>query len=234
MNLGRVLAIFQKDLKDFMKNMSLIFMPLLPIILSALYARLGSSIDEEMPLAMIYIVVGTTYAAVTAGCIMVSMAEENEKKTLRGLIMSPASYGEIITGKSLVTALMTIISLVISVSLMGGSALLDVQQIIGLILLFFFFLFLGIGFGLYVKTIAMTTPYLMPIMFIFGFTPMIESLGFSGDSMVTKVADAFPIMQMLKLEETSSWVPLIIVAIWTLAAAMIAFFFFQRATKDRA
>lgn len=234
MQMARILAIFEKDLKDFMKNMSLIFMPILPIILAVLYARIGSSIGEAMPLMMIYIIVGTTYAAVTAGGIMISMAEENEKKTLRGLTMSPASYGEIIMGKSLVTGLMTIISLVISVSVMGGTALLDVQQIIGLILLFFFFLFLGIGFGLFVKSIAMTTPYLMPIMFIFGFTPMIEQLGFSENSMVIKVANVFPIMQMLKLEDTSSWFPLVIVAIWTLAAAFIAFLFFQRATKDRA
>lgn len=233
MQMSRVMAIFEKDLKDFMKNTSTIFMPILPIILAAMYSRMGSSIDEEMPLMMVYVIVGTTYAAVTAGTIMISMAEENEKKTLRGLMMSPASYGEIIIGKSLVTGLMTLISLVVSVIIIGGSALLDVQQIVGLILLFFFFLFLGIGVGMFVKSVGMTTPYLMPIMFIFGFTPMIEFLGFNENGIGMKIANAFPIMQLIQVEDTSSWKGVAVVAIWMLAAALFAFIFFQRAKKDR-
>ena len=59
--------------------------------------------NEELPVFLLYIVVGTTYSAVTSSAMMTMIAEENEKKTLRGLIQSPASMMDIIIGKSLVT-----------------------------------------------------------------------------------------------------------------------------------
>src|SRR5690625_3624587 len=129
--------------------------------------------------------------------------------------MSPASYMEIIIGKSLVTALITFISLGLSLVIMGSNAILDVQQIICLLILFFFFLFLGIGVGLFVKTVGMTTAYLMPIMFIFGFTPMIDLLGFSSDSLIIKVTKYMPLPQLVEMGETGSWSAIGIVVIWT-------------------
>jgi len=233
MQLARIQAIFEKDLKDFMKNTMTIFMPIVPIFLAFIYGRMGDSMEEEIPLMIVYIVVGVSYASVTAGSMMMLMAEENEKKTLRGLIMSPASYMEIIIGKSLVTALITFISLGLSLVIMGSNAILDVQQIIGLLILFFFFLFLGIGVGLFVKTVGMTTAYLMPIMFIFGFTPMIELLGFAEDSLIMKVTHYLPLSQLIEMGDTGSWTAIGIVLIWTVAAVLFTFICFQRVKKDR-
>src|SRR5699024_2684439 len=106
MNMKRIGAIFEKDLKDFMKNMMLMLMPVVPIVLSLFYRQLCAG--EEMPLQMIYIIIGVIFSTVTANCIMAMMAEEKEKKTLKGLIMSPASFADVIIGKSLVTGLMTL------------------------------------------------------------------------------------------------------------------------------
>ena len=234
MHIARIQAIFEKDLKDFLKNTMTIFMPPLPIFLAFLYSRMGDGMGEAVPLMIVYIVVGITYSAVTAGSMMMLMAEENEKKTLRGLIMSPASYIEIIIGKSLVTFLMTFISLVLSLIIMGSKAMMEPQHILGLLLLFLFFLFLGIGVGLFVKTVGMTTAYLMPMMFIFGFTPMIDFLGLSEGSLIMKVASYLPLSQLIEMADTGSWVPIGIVLIWTLAAALFAFICFQRVKKDRA
>lgn len=230
MNVQRIFAIFEKDLKDFMKNTMLVFMPVIPIILALLYSRMGG--DEEMPLFMIYLVVGITFSSVSTACIMMMMAEENEKKTLRGLIMSPATFLDIIVGKSLVTLLLTLITLVASLLIMGMEPFLNIRAFIGLILLFLFFLFLGIGIGLFVKSVGVTTAYLMPIMFLFGFTPMIYFLGLSEDSIAIKIAEYFPIPQLMVMHDTNSWLPLAIVALWVIGAALFMYICFKRTRKD--
>src|SRR5699024_232425 len=110
MSIQRISAIFEKDMKDFMKNSMLFIMTLTPIILAVLYSQMGTG-EEEMPFFIVLVVVGTAFSTTTAGLIMMMMAEENEKKTLRGLIMSPASFWDIIIGKSLVTAVLTLATL---------------------------------------------------------------------------------------------------------------------------
>lgn len=230
MHIQRIKAIFEKDLKDFMRNTMLLFMPVLPIFLSFFYARLGGG--EEIPLMIVYLVVGVTFSAVTTGNIMMMMAEENEKKTLRGLILSPASFADIIIGKSLVTGLLTLFSLVVSLLIMGIEPFLHIQAMLGLVFLFFFFLFLGIGVGLFVKSVGITTVYLMPIMFLFGFTPMIDFMGFSEESLTMKIANSFPIPQLIGMSESGSWLPIGVVAIWMIAAALFAFICFRKARMD--
>lgn len=230
MNIQRINAIFEKDIKDFMKNTSLMFMPFLSIILALLYSQMGSG--EEMPLFIVYIVVGTNFAVGTSGLIMMMMAEENEKSTLRGLIMSPASFIDIILGKSLVTAVLSWASLVISLLIIDIEPFLNVKAIIGLMLLFFFFLLLGIGIGLFVKSVGITTVYLMPIMFLFGFTPMIDFFGLNESGILMKVANVFPVTQLIKMHETGSWVPLGVVSLWVIGAALFTYICFIRTRSD--
>lgn len=231
MNVTRIGAIFEKDMKDFLKNPSLFIMPLLPIFLAVLYERIGNG--EELPLLMIYIVIGTTYAANASGCLMIMMAEENEKKTLRGLMMSPASIVDIIFGKSLVAVVLTAISLIISLSIFGFTGTNSFQAIIGLIVALLFFILIGIGIGLFAKTIASTQVYMTPILFIFGMTPMIDFLGLDKNSIGLKIAHAFPLPQLMRMNETGSWSHLGIVGIWVIGAAIFAYIFFNRTRRDR-
>lgn len=229
MNIQRISAIFEKDMKDFMKNLMLLMMPGIPIILALMYTRMN---EEELPVAMTYIIVGVTFSAVTSSMMMTMMAEENEKKTLRGLIQSPASFLDIIVGKSLVAGLITFITLVVSLLIVGIEPFLSFKVIIGLILLFLFFLLLGIGIGLFSKSIAATSVYLMPVMFLFGFTPMFGLFGLAEDSIVIKILDTFPIMQAIEIHDTSSWLPLGIIAVWTIGAALFTFICFKKTTTD--
>lgn len=231
MNVQRITAIFEKDLKDFMKNTMLIFMPVIPIFLALFYSRISH--DGEMPTMMLYLVVGITFSSVTSACMMMMMAEENEKKTLRGLIMSPASFLDIIIGKSLVTLVLTLITLVISLFIMGFDPFLNLKAMIGLCLLFLFFLFLGIGVGLFVKSVGITTAYLMPIMFLFGFTPMIQFFGLGENHIALKIALYFPIPQLMTMHLTNEWLPLGIVLLWVIGAALFMFICFKRTRQDR-
>ncbi|MBO1005353.1 hypothetical protein ACFSKI_02730 [Pseudogracilibacillus auburnensis] len=83
----------------------------------------------------------------------------------------------------------------------NGYYLLNHKAIIALVFFFFYFL-LGIGVGLFVKTVGMTTVYLMPIMLLFGFTLMIEFLNFGKDSLTLKIANLFPIPQLIQMDES--------------------------------
>src|SRR5699024_3452651 len=194
MHLARIQAIFEKDMKDFMKNTMLLFTPFSPIILAIMYNRMGIGVDEEMPIMIHYMLIGITFSAVSSGGMMMMMAEEKEKKTLRGLMVSPASFLDIIIGKSAVITVLSFASIIIALMILGIEPFLDVQIIIGILILYIFFLFLGIGIGLFVKNVGITTAYTMPIMFIFGFTPMLEMMGFTSDSMTMKIVETFSLM----------------------------------------
>jgi len=228
MNLQRINAIFEKDMKDFMKNTALLFMPVTPILLAVLYSQMGEG--EAMPIYVVYLVVGVAFSTTTSGLILMMMAEENEKMTLRGLIMSPASFWDIIVGKSLVTALLTLVTLIISLLIIDIEPFLNIKAIIGLVLLFLFFLFLGIGVGLFVKSVGITSAYLLPIMFLFGFTPMFEA--FNLGDLAMKVANTFPITQLIKMHENNSWAPLGVVSLWVIGAALFTYICFIRTRRD--
>ncbi|WP_026701812.1 ABC transporter permease [Salibacterium aidingense] len=231
MNIQRIHAIFEKDIKDFMKNMMLLVLPALPLVIALLYA-LTSEGEAELPLPLLYLIVGMAFSGITSAMIMTMMAEENEKNTLRGLIQSPASFVDIIVGKSLVTGIITLISLVASLMIVGIEPFLEFRVILGLILLFLFFLLLGIGIGLFSKTVSATSAYLMPVMLLFGFTSMVGTFGFAEDSMAITITDTFPIMQAIKIHDSSSWMPMVVIAIWIIAAAIFTYVCFRNTMTD--
>lgn len=231
MNLQRILAIFEKDLKDFFKNAMVLFMPIIPIFLAFFYSRMGEE-GETIPLMIVSLVIGITFASVTTGCLMIFMAEEKEKNTLRGLSLSPASLGDIVLGKSLLTLILTLFTLIASFFFLGFETFLNLKGLLGLLFLFLFFLFLGIGIGLFVPSVGMTTAYLMPIMFVFGFTPMIEFFGLEAGSQVIKIAEKFPIYLLIEALEEELWLPLFYIFLWLLGAGLFMYLCFLRTRKD--
>src|SRR5699024_2685702 len=134
MNMSRVAAIFEKDLKEFMRNMMLFTSVLIPIVLEAFFGRIDGGAGG-VPNEMVIIIAGVVFTAVTFSSMMTMMAEENEKDTLRGLLQSPATIIDIIAGKSAVITLMTIISLVVSIMMTNVSGFWSMANIAGLILL---------------------------------------------------------------------------------------------------
>ncbi|MCE3199752.1 ABC transporter permease [Paenibacillus sonchi] len=230
MNIRRISAIFEKDIKDLMKNPELLVMLTAPILLSFILSR---SIHGKTTIALLYMIIGGIFTLVTAGSIMTMMAEEKEKKTLRGLIQSPASLLDIIIGKSLVTVLGTLITLTVSLLLVGIEPVMHFRAILGLILLLLFFLLIGISIGLFTNSLASVSVYLIPMTFLFGFTPQISTLGaLDKGSIAVTIIDQFPIVQAMAIHKTSSWLPLGIMAIWVIGAAIITYVCFRKAMTD--
>ncbi|QQZ58693.1 ABC transporter permease [Paenibacillus sonchi] len=230
MSIRRISAIFEKDIKDLMKNAELLVMLTAPILFSLILNR---SIHGKITITILYMIIGGIFTLVTSGTIMTMMAEEKEKKTLRGLIQSPASLLDIIIGKSLVTLIGTLITLTVSLLLVGIEPVMNFRAIIGLILLLLFFLLIGISMGLFANSLASVSVYLIPMTFLFGFTPQISTVGaLDKGSIAVTIIDKFPIVQAMETHKTSSWLPLGILAIWVIGAAIITYVCFRKAMTD--
>ncbi len=235
MNMTRAMAIFEKDLKEFMKNMMLFTSVLIPILMAIFFSRVGvgAGAEGEMPPEILGILAGVVFSAVLFSGIMTMIAEENEKDTLRGLLQSPATIIDIILGKSMVVTLMTVISLVASIVIISPENYWTAENIISLVLTGLFFLNMGIGLGLVVKSVATTSVYIIPIMFIFGFTPYIEMLITNPDSMAIKIAEYFPIYQhMFVLEGNGGVIEFIILAAWVAVSFLLVLWAFNKRKND--
>lgn len=97
MKIYRLAEIFEKDIKEFMRNMSLFTMILFPIVMSLVFSNINvGNRDLGLSLEIILMIVGLTYSAIAYSSMAIMIAEENEKDTLRGLVQSPATLLDII------------------------------------------------------------------------------------------------------------------------------------------
>ncbi|WP_047981502.1 ABC transporter permease [Ornithinibacillus contaminans] len=167
----RINAIFQKDLKDLSKNLYVTSMLILPIVMAFLYSRFdGITLDIH------YMIINLTMATVTAFIQCAVIAEEKEKHTLRGLMLSPASLTEILTGKSLVSFVFTIITLIVCMMITGyepaNTAVIGIAILVSVL----FYLAIGTILGLLSRTVLEASVIILPVIFLFGFGSMLMML----------------------------------------------------------
>lgn len=232
MNFQRIYAIVEKDVKEFMKNPMLYFLPFTSIILAFMYARLSTFDNIESISFPLFIIVGITFATVTANAMMILMAEEHEKETLQGLMLSPASFIDLLIGKSIVVTFFTIVTLLIAFFIMGAAPELTFFSVSSLFLLFLFFLFLGIGVGLFVQTVGMTTAYSLPILIIFGFSPFIQLILANDYEVVETVASYLPLTLLIDGTLSDRMINVLWLFIWTVAAAIFMIVCFQQTKQE--
>lgn len=227
-SMTRVLAIFEKDLKDFFKNFMLLFLPVVPIFLAAFYKKIFNL--EEMPVYLVYLMLGIMFSGLTATCMMIMLAEEKEKKTLEALILSPAGFLEILIGKSLVASVITGVTYIATVAILGTGTFSDIKVILGQVLLFLFFLFLGIAAGFFSSSTAGTVAYNMPIMFLFGFSPMYQFIALENE-MLMKLLEILPLSLLIELHDTGAWKLLFYLFLWVAAAFVLCYLGYKKTEK---
>ncbi|MED4461312.1 ABC transporter permease [Metabacillus fastidiosus] len=170
-SIKRVNAILMKDWKDLLKNSYIIFTLALPLIFAAWIGRIG-----EGNSALSGMIINLTLVIVGAFIQAAIVAEEKEKNTLRGLMLSPATTAEILIGKSALSALMTIIIIIGSIFLaefkIPSLPLFALTILIGLII----YIAIGTILGLLSRTVMETTIIGMPIMFILGMGSMFKTM----------------------------------------------------------
>ena len=170
-SLKRVRAIFIKDWKDLQRNSYILFTLAIPLALAAWIGRTGdnSGVFSTYPINLALIIAGAFIQAAM-------VAEEKEKNTLRGLLLSPASTAEIFVGKSALSALMTIVVIIGSIFLseyeVPSPLLFAVSVLLGLV----FYLSAGTILGLLSRTVMETSIIGMPVLIIFGMSSLVKTM----------------------------------------------------------
>ncbi|MCR6109250.1 ABC transporter permease [Bacillus sp. A301a_S52] len=201
-SMKRMYAIFNKDLKDLSKNMYVLTTIVTPVVLAFLFSR-----QDELILQMHYLIINLTFATVATFVQSALIAEEKEKNTLRGLMMSPASIGEILIGKSLVSTIMTVVTLIVCMRIMGYSLGDAPILIVAFVLVISFYIALGTWLGLVTRSLIEASIMIVPIMFLLGMgTLLIEIIG---EYPILSFLEYLPNFQLeflaLRVEEGASW-----------------------------
>lgn len=188
----RMTAILFKDYKDFSRNMAVSVVIFMPPILAALYGRMGvDSLDAY------YMVFNMTFAMVGAFVQSCLIAEEKEKNTLRGLMLSPANTAEILSGKSLLSFILTMVVIVVCAFLFDYYPQNVFIILIALTISALFYIVLGTLVGLFAKSVMEASVYVLPVIGIFTFGSSITA--FADKYPLLKVANYMPNAQLIEI-----------------------------------
>ncbi|GGP13246.1 ABC transporter permease subunit [Oceanobacillus neutriphilus] len=229
----RFMAIFQKDLKDLYRNLYISSTALMPLIFAVIYSRIG-----EMPLAMHLFVITLSLALVGTFLQCAIIAEEKEKNTLRGLMLSPATLTEIIAGKSAVTIVITVIVTAVSMFIMDFSLSGRGWLIAGILLSLIFFIALGTWMGLITRSVVEASVYILPVMFIFGMANMF--IGLADQFSFLQVLEYTPGIQLEEIANLSEagagfdelWKPFAIIGAWVVVTLVLTAVTFKKRMMD--
>lgn len=229
----RMYAIFQKDLKDLSKNMFIGTSIIMPIVLAAFYGRMGvDTIDAY------YLIINLAFAAVTAFVQCAMIAEEKEKNTLRGLMLSPASLSEILIGKSLVSFLLTVVTIFICLWFMEYQPANLISIVLAIFLSTIFYIVLGTLLGLVTKSVVEASVVFLPVLFIFGFSSLL--LGFTEKYPILEVLKYLPNIQIIdianKVEQGLAFSEIMshyaIIGVWVVALSILTVVVYKRRELD--
>ncbi len=232
-SLKRTLAIFQKDYKDISKNMYVSFTAIIPLFMALLYGSQG-----EMTIDMQYIIINMTLSLVAAFIQCSLIAEEKEKNTLRGLMLSPASTVEILTGKGILTFLTTIFIIAVSCLLIDYKPENITVIAVAIAISALFYIGLGTLLGLLTKSVMEASVIIMPFFFLFTFSSyallLVEKFP------ILKAVEYMPNTQLVELAGAVQsgagfadvWSHLLIIFIWTVAVFFLAYRIFKKRMMD--
>ncbi|WP_026908693.1 ABC transporter permease [Paucisalibacillus globulus] len=230
----RINAIFQKDTKDLWKNYFVSSIIVLPILMALLY----SYTTEEPSIDLHYMIINLALASVTAFIQCAVIAEEKEKHTLRGLMLSPASIPEILIGKSLVTLFLTVITLLVCAFITGYQPANIALVAVALFISMVFYMGIGMILGLLSRTIIEASFIVMPVIFIFGFGSML--MGLIDRYPVLSFVEYLPNIQLLEFAYQVElgagfgelWSYLAVILAWAIVAVILSGVVYKKRELD--
>lgn len=240
-SIRRVNALFKKEIKDLGKNMNVLLMCLLPIMFSIIYSKLfggGASSDQLQKADILILCLGMNLTLVSSFVIAMLIAEEKEKNTLRTLMLSAVSPWEFLTGKALITLLMSIGINIVMFFIIGINA-----QYLGMyILLSSLVVFSMIEIGAVVGIIApnqMSTGVIgMPVIMLLLMIPLFAKL----NKTLAKIAEFLPNYNLnIMLEKvfkgqaigTESVYNISVILVWILIAAVAFAYTYNKRGLDK-
>ncbi|TCZ71069.1 ABC transporter permease [Paenibacillus albiflavus] len=233
-SMRRFQAIVGKEWKDAAKNPQVLLMVGMPIFFAFLFSKMGQN-------SMAGLASSILMALVMSGAFIQGMtvAEEKEKHTLRVLMLSPATATEILMGKSCLTAIYTLISIVLSI-FVSGATLTNIPALALMIaLLLIIFIALGTIIGLLSRTVSESSIVGLPVLLLFIMGPLFAP-ALKVDLLTTIVSylpsDHF-IKAMLELVSGGSFgdisANLINMGIWVVVSLVLAAIVYSRKRFDK-
>ncbi len=199
MRLRPILAVARKDALDLLLNKGTLMMLLIPMLVAVLFVLLGGDPPQMgLPgdqLDTFYALLSLTTCLVVGASMMPNLlVEEKETKTLRMLLVSPASLADVVAGKLLVGLVYQVLLGVVVLIVQGAFA----GQVLLVLLFTLLGSCLGIAVGLLIGSIFKTVTsggaftgviallYIFPALFIGPFGQF-----FQGDALA-RVMPALP------------------------------------------
>ena len=233
MKMNRLTALFEKELKETWRNPSVYLMPLLIIGLTLLYHFMLNEMEtnKEQKIFFIVLIINFSFIMCNTVITLQSIAEENDKKTLIGLIQTPTTMLEILLSKALLGILLSVIISVISLILLGQSFSIDWSGVISLLLLLIFYTCLGILAGLLSNTIGKSQFYNFIIIFLFGMAQM--KMFLDTNEIIDKILSFIPsnlVFTLLLENETNN---LIYLSIWVIIIIILTILTYRKRSRLR-
>lgn len=233
LSIKRTLAIFVKDYKEFSRNLSISIVIILTPLLSLIYAKLG--IEQVSEYYLLFNMTFTIVATYVQSCLI---AEEKEKNTLRGLLLSPVSTADILVGKSLLTFLVTGFTLVLCVFLSGYTPENMFIIISALFISTLFYISLGTLIGLFTKSVIEASVYSIPVIGIFSVSSFVRYI--SDDYPILKIAHYLPNIKLIEIAEkvedgkniNSLFGEFSVILMWFIVTLILALVFYKKRMVD--
>jgi ABC-2 type transport system permease protein len=171
---NRIKAILIKDSQDIWKSTNIVYMYLLPIVLTILWSRFIPDMPASFALSF-----GLMFLVIMVGMYVPSMiiAEEKEKKTIEILLLSPAKPLEVFIGKGLITLISILITAVILLIISGNLQTQIYLILIATTLISTFSIFLGMIVGLLAENQMSTGVIGLPVYLILLLVPQFSMMG---------------------------------------------------------
>ena len=186
-SISRIKAIFIKETQDVKSNANVIFMFLIPVILTLIYKYMIQGMPEGMAITF-----GLLFLAVMIGMYVPSMiiAEEKEKKTLQVLLLSPAKPAEVFIGKGLLTFISIIVFALLLMAIEGSMWDKSPIILLALTLVSISCIFIGMIVGMLSQNQMATGAIGFPVYMLFLMLPLLTIV--NGQSVMTKIASVLP------------------------------------------
>lgn len=231
MNIHKIRATIYRDLREFFTNYAVLTLLIMPPAMAALYGMTARSAGEEMPVIMIFVVLGTTLSAVTTNIPLMLYAEENEHGTLKLVTHTKSDLVNGLIGRSILTLLITAAVTAVSLIIIDGVYVISFQMIIGYTAAAVIFLNLGLWTGLLAKLQSTSTVYGVVILFFLGMTPIIETLNLPADNIITALAEITPVYQVMAIHNNAGIMPYVILTAWLAATVFLVSIAVSKRTK---
>jgi len=240
-SMRRTRALFKKEIKSLLKNTNVLLMCMLPVLFSIIYSKIftGNGTDDQLGRIDILIMcVSMNLVLVASFVIAMLIAEEKEKNTLRTLMLSGVSSLEFLSGKVIITFLVSEIINIVMYFIIGIEPTHLGIYILLTTLVVLSMIEIGAVIGIFSPNQMATGVVGMPVLMILLMIPLFANL----NETLKKIAKLLPNYNMnVMLEKifkgetigVESTYNITVILIWIIIAAVAFMFAYRKIGLDK-